>query len=108
MSRNDNIEIDWHDMKEEGGVKYIECEWDSPVPSPANSPRAMQQLAAVLQAAVVVPIEKRALETTPLPPLPSTEISLPPPPTAILSAVPVEVLSAVPVRLQRRRVHGAL
>ena len=89
MSRDDNIEVDWHDMKEEGGVKYIECEWDSPVPSPANSPRALQLLAAVLQAAVVVPIEKKAVIDTPLPPLPSTEISLPLPPTAALSAVPV-------------------
>ena len=92
MSRDGNIEVDWPDMKEEGGVKYMECEWGSPAPSPAPSPRAMQQLAAALQAA----LEKKVIIDTPPPPPSSTDIPATPP------------LTVVPVRLVKRRVHGAL
>ena len=93
---DDNIEVDWHDMKEEGGVKYMECEWmtpdPSPAPGPAPSPRAMQQLAAALQAA----LEKKVIIDTPPPPPSSTDSPATPP------------LTVVPVRLVKRRVHGAL
>jgi len=57
MSHDDNIEVDWHDVKEEGGVKYTDCEWDSPAPSP----RAMQELAVRLQKALADPVKLQKL-----------------------------------------------
>jgi hypothetical protein len=112
MSRDDNIEIDWHDVKEEGGVKYIDCEWITPdprpAPSPAPSPRKMHDLAAALQAALAdpaklqkltallsEPTEKKVVIDTPPQPPSSTEIPAPQQPVA-------------PPPVRRRRVHGAL
>ncbi len=102
MSRDDNLDLDWHDVKEEGGIKYIECDWESPAPSPAPSPRAMQPLATALQAALADPVKMQKLTALLAPPpekkeiitpLPATEIPLPPYPRT---------------RAVKRRVHGAL
>ena len=113
MSRDDDIDLDWHDVKEEGGVQYTEVPWDTPPPTPPQSPRAVQQLAAALQAAMADPVkmqrlaallreptEKKVVIDTPPAPLPSTEIPSPPPTTV--------APSADRVRLVKRRVHGAL